>query len=265
MLNSLLDATFHFDLGVVGLPIGFGILRGKASSRKWALFFSGAGAVIYSLIAVWLTWKRLDGDVLIRDEYPLAMFALLPLVAASVFVFLILKRADTAEWFSDTSEGRAILPISGGIVAIVAAYLCLNTVLTERGHRLSLEEVFVFNTRLEVFDEDTDERIGSIGVKSSSIVGERRSAFPKVTTSFGWKDGAHYIELAGAAMRSYQTTISATGYEDANVVIGPSTPGVIKVRMKKNPRQPNQALQTTSVTRSGFEKASVSDRQRRGV
>jgi hypothetical protein len=30
-------------------------------------------------------------------------------------------------------------------------------------------------------------------------------------------------------------------------------------------RQPNQALQTTSVTRSGFGKVSVSDRQRRGV
>ena len=35
--------------------------------------------------------------------------------------------------------------------------------------------------------------------------------------------------------------------------------------MQKNERQPNQALQTTSVTRSGFGKVSVSDRQRRGV
>jgi hypothetical protein len=32
-----------------------------------------------------------------------------------------------------------------------------------------------------------------------------------------------------------------------------------------NERQPNQALQTTSVTRSGFGKVPVSDRQRRGV
>ena len=34
---------------------------------------------------------------------------------------------------------------------------------------------------------------------------------------------------------------------------------------KRKERQPNQALQTTSVTRSGFGKVSVSDRQRRGV
>ena len=34
---------------------------------------------------------------------------------------------------------------------------------------------------------------------------------------------------------------------------------------KRKERQPNQALQTTSVTRSGFGRVSVSDRQRRGV
>jgi hypothetical protein len=40
---------------------------------------------------------------------------------------------------------------------------------------------------------------------------------------------------------------------------------LVVVRFEKNERQPNQALQTTSVTRSGSGKVPDSDRQRRGV
>jgi hypothetical protein len=38
-----------------------------------------------------------------------------------------------------------------------------------------------------------------------------------------------------------------------------------RVEQEEETKPPNQALQTTSVTRSGFERVSVSDRQRRGV
>jgi hypothetical protein len=234
MASSLLNSAFQFDLGVFGLPIGFGILAGRPSSRRWALFFSGAGALLYSWMAAWLMWKHLAGGLGIGGiEFLGVMVEVLPLLAASIFVFSVLIGSCTKLWFEQSSDRKDVPVISGGIVAIAAVYLCLITALSDWGHRSALEAVFAFRSSIVAFDHDTGARIPTVGVKSSALVGGTKSALPKVMTSFGVEDGAAYIEFSGTAIRPYEAIIASSGYEDAIVVIDAESPAVIKVRMQK--------------------------------
>lgn len=41
ILGSLIAGPFQFNLGFFLLPVGLGLLKGKPSSRRWALFWAG--------------------------------------------------------------------------------------------------------------------------------------------------------------------------------------------------------------------------------
>jgi hypothetical protein len=107
MAAALMNGNFVLDLEFIGIPIGHGMLLGRKSSWRWALFFAGLGLLIAMAVIVAIQVPIGGIDWLPdADERRLAIIYMgVAIVILGFSVFGLLSRSVQA-WFNADARER---------------------------------------------------------------------------------------------------------------------------------------------------------------
>jgi hypothetical protein len=234
MIAGLIGGTFSFNLGFVGIPIGYGILIGRSSSRKWAIFFAAAGALFIAGFGGWAVFDHFTGgDTL---PYPDGAYTAAELgitLVCCVYVLLILCRRSNREWFASISENPASSKSFAWAIAVTSAVLHISHHATEWWIEETHAQVFPFRVTVTPYNSQNGEGINSLSYDSDAISFSSNSKpdLPKVGVAFiGGRDGMQ-LEFSGVATRPVKVTLKSEGFEDTPITLDRNSDDEIRVAM----------------------------------
>lgn len=235
-LFNLLKGRFFFNLGFVGIPIGYGLLIGRASSRKWALFFSRLAVVVACVIVTWaaLDWLPRGGWVLGRASY--GTWAEWLMLAGCVYVAAVLSRSGHQEWFAeekqDTEWARSIA--WGVTLAVMALCLLMNAGMAQM--RESFAKARPLHVRITPYDAVSGKGLNNIGCRHEGLssVGPAAGTRPGTRLSSVTHSSAEGMSLDfyGMVLEPYQISVGSAGYESQVVTLDGGSPSEIRVPLQ---------------------------------
>ncbi|MBN8422179.1 MAG: hypothetical protein J0L73_24910 [Verrucomicrobia bacterium] len=236
MIAALIAGHIFIDPFFSGIPLGYGILIGRASSRKWALFFAVAGLVFTAGPGAWMAYAYLTGGV--RVTYPDGTVGLVVMVlfaASCLYVIMALRRSGHQEWFAVEKEETAVAKSLAWAVVAVAAFLHISQQTSEWRARKTLEQVYPFHVKVVPYNAENGKGLASMSF-SGEAVNQRsgsKSQLPRVVrrTSFGGEDGIQ-DEFNGVASQPFDLTVHSEGFEDKTITVTRESEKVIRVPMQ---------------------------------
>lgn len=235
-LFNLLKGRFFFNLGFVGIPIGYGLLIGRASSRKWALFFSRLAVVAVCVIVTWaaLDWLPRGGWVLRRASY--GTWAEWLMLAGCVYVAAVLSRSGHQEWFAeekqDTEWARSIA--WGVTLAVMAPCLLMNAGMAQM--RESFAKARPLHVRVTPYDAVSGKGFDVIEWYCKEFthmepeVGMQLHS--KIRTAVAGGEDGKSVLLYGLVMEPVYLTLSTEGFEEKVVTLDGGSPSEIRVPLQ---------------------------------
>lgn len=224
-----------FDIGFVMIPIGYGILLGRASSRKWALAFAltclfaivGAGGCM--AYEQWADVSKRPCPDCASTWYDLILAATFCLYQA-----LALTRSGHREWFAAEKGDRAAVKSLAWAVAVVATVLFSSLLMAEWRARKTFEQLYSFHVRIVPCDSENGKGLTSISLSSDAFThaADTQTKLPRATDrTFSGPDGIQW-ELNGIAAQPFQMTLHSDGYEDKTITVGRDSDKTIRVPMQ---------------------------------
>jgi len=236
MTAALLGGRISIELGFVGIPIGYGILIGRASSRKWALFFAHLALLLTVVCVGWAGYDRWTGGGRM-PPYPdsVAGGVVLVLVAASSFyVRSALTRSGQEEWFlAEKQETSAAKTLTWAVVA-VAAFLHASEQTTEWWMQKTLAQVHPVHVRVAPYNAENGQGMKTLDLSGEVVNPTKQSVskLPRLTSkTFGGDDGIQ-VAFDGVAAAPFQITLRADGFEDKTITLDRESQKVIRVPMQ---------------------------------
>lgn len=231
MIAGLAVGTFTFDLGFVGVPTGYGLLIGRSSARKWALFFATAGCVLITGFGVWAAYDHYSGrDPLFYPDGAYSYMALGLACLGCVYVFLVLRNDGHREWFGDIKEDRAATKSFAWAVAIVSAVLLVSHHAEKWWVRETHARIYPFRVEVSPYDSVSGEGVSSFSYESDTMT--RETGFPRMSVAtIGGTEGIR-IEYSGVATHPVELLLRSEGYEDKPITIDQDTKEKIRVAMR---------------------------------
>lgn len=221
--------------GVFGMLIGYGILIGNSSARKWALFFAGAGFVIAALFAGGLAYHLWSGGGRVLDAESIETLIQSFLAGAcSLYVLIVLKRSVHREWFATVQKERAAANYLTCVVVAVTAVLQFSERMTEWRAEATLEQVYPFHVSVVPFNAESGEGLTSLYFLRHEISPaiNTKSKFPKVdVSSTRGKDGKTYV-FSGIAAQPFQLTLHSDGFQEKTLGLTKESKGEIRFPMQ---------------------------------
>lgn len=234
MIVGLIGETFTFDLGFVAIPIGYGILIGRASSRRWAIFFAVIGFLLGSGFGGWAFFEHFTG----RDTlpYPDATYVAVELVlalAGCIYVVLVLTRKVYDEHFESIAEPTAPLKSIAWAVSVTSAVLLGSYYASEWWIGETHARIFPFRVTVAPYDAKNGEGLNSISYDSDhlSISSRSKPDFPKVDVSFVSSQEGMRLEFSGIATGPVEFTIRSEGYQDTPITLHQGSDDEIRLAM----------------------------------
>ena len=244
IVASLIAGHIFFDFGFIGIGIGYGILIGRASSRKWALLIAIAAFVFTAVSGGWMAYASWTGDF--WATYPNGVVDLagrLLAAASCLYVLMALCRSGHREWFAaEKEETTAAKSLTWAVVA-VSAILHISQQTSEWRARKTLEQIYPFHVRVEPYNAEDGKGLTSLSYTGEGV-GKKRSSKPKLPRmnekTFHGTDGIH-CEFEGIAAQPFQMTLHSNGFEDKTITIDQNSDKVIRVPMQPLvPTQPKR-------------------------
>lgn len=234
MIAGLIGGAFSFDLGFVGIPIGYGILIGRSSSKNWAIFFAAVGALFLAGFGGWAIFDHFTGgDTL---PYPDGVYTAAELaieLVCCVYVLLILCRRASREWFASVCENPAPSKSIAWAIAVVSVVLLLSHHAAEWWVEETHARIFPLRVTVTPYNSQNGEGLSSVSYDSDAISLHRNSkpGLPKVAVSFiGGRDGMR-LEFSGVATRPVEVTLKSEGFENTPITLDRSSDDDIRVAM----------------------------------
>lgn len=235
MIAKLIEGGFSLDFGFVGIPIGYGILNGRSSSRKWGLFFAIAGLLLIAGGGGWMAYDHMIGSR--RLSSPDIAYTIADLIlseASCLYVLLALKRSGHKEWFAAVKEDSSASKSFASAVAVVAAVLLFSQHATEWWFKQTYEQTYPFRVKITPYNAENGKGLGTISYHIDEIsptVGPK-AKFPKANASFlGTQDGVQ-LEFFGTAAQPFEVTLHSKGFQDKTVTLTGKSEFEIRVAMQ---------------------------------
>ena len=234
MIAGLIGGAFSFDLGFVGIPIGYGILIGRSSSRKWAIFFAAVGALFLAGFGGWAFFDHFTGgDTLPYPDGAYNAAELIIALVCCVYVLVILCGRANREWFASISEHPASAKSFAWAVAVTSSVLLFSHHATEWWVEETHAQIFSFRVTVTPYNTQNGEGLSSLSYDSDGISFSSNSkpSLPKVGVSFiGGRDGMQ-LEFSGVATRPVEVTLKSEGFEDTPITLDRNSDDEIRVAM----------------------------------
>ncbi len=234
-IAKLIEGRFFIDIGFVLIPIGYGILIGRDSSRKWALFLSILGFV-GSAIAVGCTLHEpwAEGNRLPYPDRVSTLFKSLLSGGCFLYVIITLTRRGHSEWFAAEKEDRSAAKSLAWAVAVVAGFLFTLQHVTEWMNREIYETAMPFRTRVTPYNALNGKGLTSYSYDSDAVSRSKdsKSKLPKVNVSYIGGDDGPYIEFYGMAAQPFEVTLHSDGFQDKTLTLSGNSEIEIRVPMQ---------------------------------
>ncbi|WP_395746658.1 hypothetical protein [Prosthecobacter sp.] len=244
-IAELIHGHFKIQLGFLAIPIGHGILVGRSSSRKWALFFAGVGLALTVGGSAWLAYEhRRDGTPLEAPDSTAAILSVALATAGFLYVLWVLTRSSHLPWFaqSTAAEERPSVKSLAWAVAVVAVSLASAVHLETR----QVEEIHArlrpVSVRVRPCDAATGKGLNNISYQIKTPTGTDDSdlwSAPRVNTRFGSDSDGRFIDIFGAAAQSFEVTLGSDGFAEKVITISSESPSDRRIPLQ--PLKPAQA------------------------
>lgn len=210
-----------FDVSVIGIPIGHGLLKGSQTSRTWGIWLSAIAGILILAMVAWGVFKEGFEVVSTEQVSVRRIYAVLMLLICGIVVFG-LRSAKARAWFEADPANRLHCGEWTIPLLLVGALYGGESVLgqlaiesSQREFQTSINQMYSFRTRFEFRDAKTKERVNAVGYQSGDRLGSGQDLFgPR--TSFTWKNEAEgnlTLELSGFAGRPFEATFISEGYK----------------------------------------------------
>ena len=231
----MLKGKASLDIGFVGITIGYGILIGRTSSRKWALFLSLIGLILIVGIGGWITYKQVTiGDQPLFADGMSPLIELILAAACCLCVAVVLLSKKHKAWFDSIKKDPGPAKSLSWSVAIAATVV----MTAHQAYELSVQETFhkmyTYRVRVAPYNADTGENINSIAFMSDPDSSEKDSIalLPKGHVRIlGGTDGMQ-IEFSGVAAAPVKGTLRSDGFQDTPLTLVQHTEPEIRIPMK---------------------------------
>ncbi len=236
VIESWVDGRFfHFDFGVCALPIAFGLLARKHSSRRWALFFAAFGLIGGGAVFVLALANGASGPALGWTLFYTGVAAALGLSS-----IVMLRSTNGRAWFA---AERSPMPNSWMIVfpiMVPAAIAVFDGVVTKRSllkeRQALVDSAFPVNCHFIFLDATTGKRTPSPSFGLSPTSSSGRDDLPptggKIWFISAIDAGIPTIIVQGLAFAPYPLHFTADGYQPTDFTITKDTPERVEVRLQ---------------------------------
>lgn len=238
MVAQIANGKFLLDFGFVFLVLGWGLMAGRPTSRRWLLFLFGSGAILFTILAIWMTWEYFmsssphDAATFYNGIADVAYTGCL-----ATFVVATLIRADIRSWF-EIPRTEPAPGASWTLPAAVAFAIVLGQQTLHEGRtKASAERAFPIFTTVAFRDAETGERIDSISYRTNEAVrpsGDPFSTSLRVSISSSADEGVG-VALKGIAIEPVEVTFTAEGYTPKVVRLTESSPEMMTLELKRKP------------------------------
>lgn len=235
MITKLFDGHVYIDFGFIGISVGYGILIGRASSRKWALLIAIAALVLAAVTGGWMTYAFWTGGFRATDPNSVVdLVGRLLAAALCLYVLMALCRSGNREWFAaEKEEATAARSLTWAVVA-VSAILHISQQTSEWRARKTLEQIYPFHVRVEPYNAEDGKGLTNLSYVGEGV-GKKRSSKPKLPRmnekTIHGSDGIQ-CEFDGIATQPFQMTLHSNGFEDKTITIDQNSDPVIRVPMQ---------------------------------
>ena len=251
MIAGLLGGIFTLDPGFVGIPIGHGILVGRASSRHWALLFAGAGVLVFAVAIARILLAPFEHEGYSPHPEDIHAIAGWSVAAAScLYVFIVLMRKDHKAWFGIAREESGSARSFSWAVAIVAGTFLVAQHTMEWRMKKTYSLLYDFRVRVVICDGLSGKDVGAISFESdaSSKASDGGSIPPKIRVDYVGKNDGTVLEFSGYATHPVSVTLRSPGYMDTHITLDRDSGDEVRVAMfprdAPNPEQKGKAGQT---------------------
>ena len=235
MISQIIRGKLGLDLGVVFIPLGWGLLAGRPASRRWLIFFFGCGLVLYVAMAFWMAFAYFGASPHDAAGMRLAIPYLVISVCLATFVVVTLFRTEFRSWFERARQKPAAgaswaLP-AALVLAIVLGQVSLQTWYTDAPR----PQPFPIVTTVECRDFDTRDGLNGISFSPKEPAkGEKDPLAATLSTSTGFtSDGGIAFTIKRVATEPVEFTFSADGYVPETVRITAKSPEKITLYLKR--------------------------------
>ena len=234
MIDSWIAGNFTINLGFVGIPIGYGLLIGRSSSRFWALFFAITGSLFLTGFGAWLAYKDFrDIDRLFYPDNAYTIVEWILVETCCLYVWIVLKRTNHKPWFESAKQDLPAARSLACSVAAVAAVLLFSYHATEWRNDQTQAMIYPFRVTVTPYNSENGNGIDSISYESDTITHDHNTKpkFPSMSVTFiGGADGMR-LRFSGVATRPVELTLVSKGFQNTPVTLDRNTKDEIKVAM----------------------------------
>lgn len=235
MITKLIDGHVYIDFGFIGISVGYGILIGRASSRKWALLIASVALVFTAIFGGWMTYAFWTGGFRANDPNSVVdLVGRLLAAAICLYVLMALCRSGNREWFAaEKEEATAARSLTWAVVA-VSAILHISQQTSEWRARKTLEKIYPFHVRVEPCNAEDGKGLTNLSFSGEAMSQKSgtKTKLPRVIRkTFGGNDGMH-CEMDGIAAQPFEVTLHSNGFEDKTITIDQNSNPVIRVPMQ---------------------------------
>lgn len=235
MVASLLAGHYSFDVGFIGIGIGYGILIGRASSRRWALFFTKAGLVITALFGASTAYDHFTGSAHLPCSASAYMIVELVLFSGScLYVLIALRRSGHQEWFAAEKEERtAAQTLAWAVAAAAGVFLCSQRA-TEWWVQETYEKAYPLCVRVVPYNAENGKGLTNLSIFHHGLTNMMgfEPKLPKVTYQSSFSSGGQQLEFYGVAAEPFEVKLGSDGFQDKTLTLTRESKGEIRVPMQ---------------------------------
>lgn len=227
MAGGLFLDRFKLDFSFVGIPIGFGILIGRTSSRIFGGLLSAAPVIVLAIVILW-NFSR--GTTALRTilpiEHPAEVASMVVLLATSIYVFCVLAGPRQPRWKTSPDIDYRPARRLASMICIIAAVPLILSHLTPISIRERSGQLFPIQVTITAYDFESNQQLGRIDVTGDafSAPGNRTILTPQLRhTSSPGERGIEAL-IRGVSHRPVEITIGSEGYRDQLLILDQNTP-----------------------------------------
>lgn len=249
MAAGLLLDAFRLDLSFVGIPIGFGILIGRTSSRIFGIVLSAAP--VFALATV-ILWNFSRGNSALRTilpiEHPAEVAWLVLLLAALIYVFCILVGPGQPKWKTSPDIDYRPAKRLAWMISIIAAVPLLLSHLTQLSIRDKSVRLFPIHVTVTAYDLESNHHLGRIEFMGDAFSAPRsRSPLaPQLQQTSSPSENGIETTIRGVSHRPVEITIGSDGYLNQVVILDQNTPPHLHLGFERVPSIPLEQATSTA-------------------
>lgn len=220
----------------MGIPIGYGVLIGRASSRKWALLItSGLTVIIVALVGLWVHAHWTGTDRASHAERVCAASAMLIAGASCLYVLTALTRREHRGWFAAVKEDTTAAKSFAWGVAVVAAVLTCPLQMTQWWIQETSKSARPFHVRIAPYDASNGKGLSGISyhvIDSPTRKEDSMLKLPKVATSVSTGENGIRVDFFGVAAQPFDVKVGYKGFKDKIVTLGEKSESELRVPLE---------------------------------